>query len=219
MLQQKIDVVITDDHKLFRKGMRSLLGDFDFINKLYEAGNGRELLELLEKTTPKPDVILLDLRMPEMDGMEANKKLKELFPEIKVIVLTMENDEQFILHLINEGVNGYLMKNADPDELEQALKKVVENDFYFTDDISALVFRNFISGKKNVHIKDTTLTVREIQVLELICKEHTAAEIAEKLALSVRTIEGFRRKLLDKTGTKNMAGLVVYAIKNKIVNI
>lgn len=219
MRQQKIDVVITDDHKLFRKGIRSLLGDFDFINRLYEAGNGRELLELLEKTTPKPDVILLDLKMPEMDGMEANKKLKELFPEIKVIVLTMEDDEQFILHLINEGVNGYLMKNADPDELEMALKKVVENDFYFTDDISDLVFRNFISGKKNVHITDSFLSPREIQVLELICKEYTAAEIADELVLSVRTIDGFRSKLLQKTGTKNMAGLVVYALKNRIVDI
>lgn len=219
MGQKKIDVVITDDHKLFRKGIRSLLGDFDFINRLYEAGNGRELLELLEKTIPKPDLILLDLKMPEMDGIEANKKLKELYPEIKVIILTMEDDEQLIIHLINEGVNGYLMKNADPDELEIAIKRVIENDFYFTDDISALVFRNLVSGKKVEKIVEPILTPREIQVLELICKEYTAAEIAEELVLSVRTIDGFRSKLLEKTGTKNMAGLVVYALKNGIVNI
>lgn len=219
MGQRKIDVVIVDDHKLFRKGLRSLLSDFDFINRLYEAGNGCELLELLEQTTPRPDVILLDLKMPKMDGMEANNKLKELFPEIKVIILTMEDDEQLVLHLINEGVNGYLMKNADPDELEQAIKKVIENDFYFTDDISALVFRNLISGKKSEKATNSVLTPREIQVLELICKEYTAAEIADELALSVRTIDGFRSKLLEKTGTKNMAGLVVYALKNRIVNI
>ncbi len=217
MCLQKIDVVITDDHKLFRKGIRSLLGDFDFINNLYEAGNGRELLELLDKTIPKPHLVLLDLKMPEMDGMEANRMLKELYPEIKVIILTMEDDEQFILHLINEGVNGYLMKNADPDELEIAIKKVVENDFYFSDDISSLVFRNFISGKKSSIPPGPVLTPREIQVLELICKEYTGAEIADKLALSVRTIDGFRRKLLEKTGTRNMAGLVVYALKNNIV--
>lgn len=219
MSQRKIDVVITDDHKLFRKGICSLLEDFDFINRLYEAGNGLELLDLLEKTFPKPDIVLLDLKMPEMDGMEANRKLKELFPEIKVIVLTMEDDEQYILHLINEGINGYLMKNADPDELEIALKKVMGNDFYFTDDISDLVFRNFISGKKVEKIVDPVLTPREIQVLELICKEYTAAEMADELALSVRTIDGFRSKLLEKTGTKNMAGLVVYAFKNGIVKI
>jgi len=219
MRQRKIDVVITDDHKLFRKGMRSLLGDFTFINNLYEAGNGVELLDLLKKTTPKPDVILLDLKMPVMDGVEANKKLKEIYPDIKVIVLTMEDDEQYILHLINEGVNGYLMKNADPEELELALKKVVENDFYFTDNISALVFRNFVSGKKSTNINSAAISPRELQVLELICMEYTAAEIADKLALSVRTVEGFRRKLLYKTGTKNMAGLVVYALKNNIVKI
>ena len=219
MNQKKIDVVITDDHKLFRKGILSLLSDFDFIDKLYEAGNGIELLDLLEKTTPRPDVVLLDIKMPEMDGTEANKKLKELFPDIKVIILTMEDDEQFILHLINEGVNGYLMKNADPDELEEAIKKVIENDFYFTDDISAMVLRNFKYGKKVEKIAESVLTPREIQVLELICREYTAAEIADELMLSVRTIDGFRSKLLEKTGTKNMAGLVVYALKNGIVKI
>ena len=219
MDRKKIDIVITDDHKLFRKGIRSLLGDFDFINNVYEAGNGLELLDLLKKTSPKPDVVLLDLKMPEMDGMEANKKLKELYPKIKVIVLTMEDDEQLILHMINEGVNGYLMKNADPDQLEMAIKKVLEKDFYFTDDISSLVFRNFISGKKVEKVVETVLTHREVQVLELICKEYTAAEIADELALSVRTIDGFRSKLLEKTGTKNMAGLVVYALKNRIVDI
>ena len=219
MDEQKIDIVITDDHKLFRRGIRSLLGDFTFVKDIYEAGNGLELLEVIEKAPSKPHVILLDVKMPEMDGIEANKKLRELYPDIKVIILTMEDDEQFILHMINEGVNGYLMKNADPDELELALKKVVTNDFYFSDDISAMVFRNFISGKRQKEVSDSELTSREIEVLELICKEFTASEIAEKMNLSVRTIDGFRRKLLEKTGTKNMAGLVVYAIKNVIVKI
>lgn len=219
MLQRKIDVVITDDHKLFRKGIRSLLEDFEFIENLYETENGSELLDLLNNTTPKPDVILLDLKMPVMDGVEAHKKLREFYPDIKVIILTMEDDEQYILHLINEGVNGYLMKNADPDELEVALKKVVENDFYFTDDISALVFRNFTSGNKNKEASSVIISPRELQVLELICKENTAAEIADKLALSVRTVEGYRRKLLNKTGTKNIAGLVVFALKNNLVKI
>ncbi len=219
MLQKKIDIVITDDHKLFRKGIRSLLGDFEFINNIYEAGNGYELLNLIKNTEPQPDMVLLDLRMPEMDGVEANAKLKKLYPNIKVIILTMDDDEQYILHLINEGINGYLMKNAEPDELEIAITKVLENDFYFTDDISSLVFRNFLSGKKNVSVKNPELTPREVQIIELICKEYTAAEIADVLSLSVRTVEGFRSKLLEKTGTKNMAGLVVYALKNRLVNI
>ena len=217
MEQKKINIVVTDDHKLFRKGIKALLSDFDFVKETYEAGNGIELLELLKETKPQPDVVLLDLRMPGMDGIEVTPKIKELYPELKIIILTMEDDEQFILHMINEGVNGYLLKNADPDELEIALVKVMEKDFYFSDDISTLVFRNFKNKRKYNSSLLPHLSHRESQVLELICKEFTAAEIADKLGLSVRTIEGFRRKLLDKTGTKNMAGLVVYALKNNLV--
>ena len=216
---QKIDIIITDDHKLFRMGIHSLLNDFAFVNNIYEAGNGIELLDQIDKVPSKPHVVLLDIKMPEMDGMEANRQLRELYPDIKVIILTMEDDEQFILHMINEGVNGYLMKNADPEELELAIKKVISNDFYFSDDISALVFRNFIEGKRPRKQSDSVLTSRETEVLDLICKEYTAAEIADKMNVSVRTVDGFRRKLLGKTGTKNMAGLVVYAIKNGIVKI
>lgn len=219
MDRKKINVVVTDDHKLFRKGVKALLSDFDFVNEIFEAGNGFELLELLKKTEPKPDVVLLDLRMPGMDGMEVTTKIKELYPGLKIIILTLEDDEQFILYMINEGVNGYLLKNADPEELEMALIKVIEKDFYFSDDISKLVFNNLKNRDKFCTLLNPKLTDREIQVLELICKEFTAAEIAEKLTLSVRTIEGYRRKLLDKTGTKNMAGLVVYALKNNLVVI
>ncbi|MGM0377989.1 MAG: response regulator, partial [Bacteroidota bacterium] len=139
---QKIDLVITDDHKLFRKGLNALLSDFEFIGNIYEASNGIELLELLQSVDSKPDIILLDLQMPEMDGIKANKELKKFYPDIKVIILTMEDDAQFILHLIKQGVNGYLMKDVDPDELEIAIKSVIEKDFYFSDDISQLIYRN-----------------------------------------------------------------------------
>lgn len=217
---QKIDLVITDDHKLFRKGLSSLLSDFDFIGNIYEASNGIELLEMLQSVDSKPDLILLDLQMPEMDGITANKELKKVFPDIRVIILTMEDDAQLILHLIKQGVNGYLMKDADPDELEIAIKSVIEKDFYFSDDISQLIYRNLNKKKKKssglfIH----KFTPREIQTLELICKEYTAAEIAEELNLSVRTIEGYRSNLLDKSGAKNIAGLVVFALTNDLVNL
>ena len=217
MNSEKINIVITDDHKLFRKGMIALISDFDFIDNIWEAGSGNELLELLAKLNTLPDIILLDLRMPEMDGMEAQSRIKELYPSIKIIILTMEDDEQIILHMINEGVNGYLMKNADPDELELAIKRIISNDFYFSDNISGLVMRSFQQKKKSNYNLNPDLTKREIQVLELICKELTANEIADKLALSSRTVEGHKRKLLDKTGTKNMAGLVIYALKNDLI--
>lgn len=219
MEKGKVDIVVTDDHKLFRKGMRSLLSDFKFINTIYEAGSGNELLKLLEETSPLPDLILLDLKMPLMDGIEANKKLKKLYPDIKIIILTMDDDEQIILHMIREGVNGYLMKNAEPEELEKAILKVNEKDFYFSDDISKLILGNFGSNRQQGKTPIEELTPRELKTLELICKEYTAAEIASELKLSARTIEGYRSKLLDKTGAKNIAGLVVYALTNKLVEI
>lgn len=214
---KKTNIVVTDDHKLFRKGIMALLSDFDFIGEINEAGNGAELISLLESMNQIPDIILLDLRMPEMDGFEAQKRISELYPEIKIIILTMEDDEQFILHLIHEGVNGYLFKNADPEEMELALKNVLEKGFYFSDSISNLIISNLVNQPKSKNTLLSEISKREKQVLELICKEFTANEIAEKLNLSVRTVEGYRRNLLEKTGAKNMAGLVVFAIKNNLV--
>jgi DNA-binding NarL/FixJ family response regulator len=157
--------------------------------------------------------------MPVMDGIEASVKIKEHFPEVKILVLTMEDDEQIILHLITLGVNGYLLKNADPGELEMALSRLVTNEFYFPPDISKLLLLNMQHRKKNEENPVPELSAREREVLELICKENTAQEIADLLSISKRTVEGHRRNLLGKTGTKNMAGLVVFALKNKIINM
>jgi len=218
-MNKKIDILITDDHKLFRKGIAALLSDFEFIGEINEAENGLELLRLLDQMNKKPDVILLDIRMPEMDGIEAQKRIRSLYPEIKIIILSMEDDEQIVLHLIEEGVNGYLLKNADPDEMEFAIQKVVREGLYFSGRLSELIVKNAKrkdSEKEHTHHK---LTEKEIQILELICKQFTAAEIGNQLSLSVRTIEGYRRKLLEKTNSKNLAGLVVFALKNNLVSI
>jgi DNA-binding NarL/FixJ family response regulator len=219
MGNNKINIVITDDHKLFRKGIIALLEDFDFIGEINEASNGKELLELLSVIKILPDIILLDLRMPVMDGVEAQQKIRELYPGIKVIILTMEDDEQFILHLISEGVNGYLLKNADPVEMEQAILKVYEKGFYFSEDISSLVLKNLNKKEKAETIFNPDFSERELQVLKLICKEYTNAEIAETFDVSIRTAEGYRQKLVEKTGAKNIAGLVVLALKHKWVTI
>jgi DNA-binding NarL/FixJ family response regulator len=136
------NIVIADDHKLFRKGIMSLLADFDFVGKVYEAENGVELLNLLKETRPRPDVVLLDIQMPVMDGIEAHKQIRRKYPQQKVLIITMEADEQIMLHLISEGVNGYLMKNADPEELEEALKLVLKNDFYFPKEISQVLLKS-----------------------------------------------------------------------------
>lgn len=213
---KKINVIITDDHKLFRKGIIALLEDFDFIGETKEASNGAELIDLLAKMKVLPDVILLDLRMPVMDGVEAHKQIRKLYPEIKVIILTMEDDEQYILHLISGGVNGYLLKNADPDEMERAILKVVENGYYFSENISTLVVKGIVKKDVSEALPIADFNERELQILELICKEFTAAEIAEELNLSVRTVEGYRQKLVDKAGVKNVAGLVIFAVKNNL---
>ena len=216
MEEKKINVIITDDHKLFRKGIIALLEDFDFIGETREASNGAELLDLLAKIKTLPDVILLDLTMPVMDGVEAHKKISKLYPEIKVIILTMEDDEQYILHLISEGVNGYLLKNADPDEMERAILKVVEKGFYFSENISTLVVKGMVKKDMSESLPNLDFNERELQILELICKEFTAGEIAEKLNLSVRTVEGYRQKIIEKAGVKNVAGLVIFAVKNNL---
>ncbi|KAF0237013.1 MAG: LuxR family transcriptional [Prolixibacteraceae bacterium] len=219
MEDKKINVIVTDDHKLFRKGIIALLEDFNFIGETMEASNGAELIDLLAKIKTPPDVILLDLRMPVMDGVETHKKISKLYPEIKVIILTMEDDEQFILHLISEGVNGYLLKNADPDEMEKAILNVVEKGYYFSENISTLVLQSLKRMEKTDAIFNPDFTERELLVLELICREYSNSEIAEEMNISIRTAEGYRQKLLDKSGAKNIAGLVVLALKYNWISL
>lgn len=210
--------MIADDHALFRKGMASLISEFDGIELIGEAENGRELLEKIEIT--QPDVVLLDLKMPEMDGIEANKEIQKKYPDISVVVLSMYNEEKFIIHLIEHGANGYLLKNAEPDEVEDAIHAVIRNGYYFNDHISRVMLKGLITKKKikpsfNSNIE---FTQREMQVLQLICKEFTNNEIAQQLFLSQRTIDGYRNKLLTKIGAKNTAGIVMYAVKNGLVD-
>ncbi len=219
MENDKINIVITDDHNLFRKGIIALLEDFDFVGEINEASNGAELLELLAGMKTLPDVILLDLRMPVMDGVEAHEKIRNLYSGIKVIILTMEDDEQYILHLISQGVNGYLLKNAEPDEMETAIKKVITTGFYFSDDISLMVMRNLKNKDKAEAVFNPDFNERELKVLELICKEYSNGEIAEAFDVSIRTAEGYRQKLVEKAGAKNIAGLVVLALKYNWVSV
>ncbi|MCL3778833.1 response regulator transcription factor [Prolixibacteraceae bacterium JC049] len=220
MVSKKIDVVIADDHSLFRKGMRAILDDFSCVSNIYEAANGRELIDLLKVTEPIPDVVLLDLKMPIMDGIEATEIIKEQFPSVKIIVLSMQDDERFILHLIEKGVSGYLFKNADPKEVEESLVAVIDRNFYFNEEMSQIVYKSFLKKQKlkELHEK-VAFSDKELDVLTYLCQEYTAAEIGEKMQLSPRTIEGYRKNLMYKTGSKNLAGLVVYAIKNDLVEI
>lgn len=212
-----IKYVIADDHKIFRQGLRYALADDHRLKLVGEAENGAALLQLVEKQ--QPDVILLDLKMPEMDGIEATRKIHESYPDVKILMLTTYDDEHFIMHLLELGANGYLLKNADPEEIKRAIHFVYENDHYFNHLVSNTMLRAITRKNSGLKIHEAIkLNDRETDVLKLICQELTTAEIAEKIFLSPRTIEGLRTSLIEKTGVRNTAGLVLYAIKNGIVS-
>lgn len=215
---KSISYVIADDHQIFRQGLKLVLGDDKGLNFLGEAENGIALLKLLE--TVSPDVILLDLKMPEMDGFEATREIRKRFPEIKVLILTMHDEEHFILHMLEAGANGYLLKNANPEEIQQAIRAVHETNHYFNDLVSKAMLKSIV--QKNIAKPDfkssIQLTEKEITVLRLICHELTSAEIGEKVFLSARTVEGIRAGMMEKIGVRNIAGLVMYAAKNGIAD-
>ena len=211
--------MIADDHRLFRTGMVAVLKEIKGITVINEAGNGKELLTKL--IHEQPDVILMDIKMPEMDGIEATEIVINRYPDVKVIMLTMHDDEQFITHMVDLGAHGYLLKNADVTELELAIHKVMKQGYYFNDKVSEVLLTSLIGKKAKMDKKKKNginLSKREHEVLQLICEGFTNSEIAEKLFLSTRTVEGYRYKLCDKVGVKNTAGLVRYAIKNGLVD-
>lgn len=214
-----ISIALADDHKLFREGIRYLLENMDSVTMIFEAANGKELLEMVKEE--QPDIILLDLEMPEMDGITALKILKADYPRIGVIILTMYNDDKMISHLMEQGANGYLLKNTNQEELELAIKSVSEKGFYFNDYMAKAMLTGLKSqNQKKPALKNSVeLTSREMEVLELICQELTTKEIADKLFISHRTAEGHRKNLIDKFGVKNTAGLIIKAIKEGIITI
>lgn len=214
-----IRVMIADDHRLFRTGLVAVLKEMKGIKVINEAENGKELLAKL--IHERPDVILMDIKMPEMDGIEATEIVIAKYPDIKVIMLTMHDDEQFITHMVDLGAHGYLLKNSDVRELELAINKVMKQGYYFNDKVAEVLLTNLIGKKSKLIIKEKhelSFSKREHEVLQLICEGFTNSEIAEKLFLSTRTVEGYRYKLCDKVGVKNTAGLVRFAIKNGLVD-
>lgn len=209
-----INYIIADDHAIFRQGLKLVLGDDPELNFSGEAENGIELMKLLEEVVP--DVILLDLKMPVMDGFEATKQIRAKYPLVKVLILTMHDEEHMILHMLESGANGYLLKNADPEEIKLAIHTVAELNYYFNDFVSNTMLKKIVH--KNAAVPSfkpaPDLNDREIKILQLICQEHTASEIGEKVFLSARTVEGIRAGIMEKVGVRNIAGLVMYAVKN-----
>jgi DNA-binding NarL/FixJ family response regulator len=214
-----IKVALVDDQTLFLKGLRLILEGYPEIDIVIEADNGSDFLAAV--ALQAPDVVLLDLKMPGMDGIEVAEKLKAIAPEVKIILLTMHDDEHFIHHVLSLGANGYLLKNEEPAILREAIQKVMTQEYYLNDYVAKALLSNIkkkdTSSESNKKEALFTLTPREKEILQLICEEHTTGEIAQQLFISKRTVEGHRQNLLDKTGVRNTAGLVIYALKNQLV--
>ena len=218
-MKEKIKIAVVDDHTLFRKGMASILQQVPDFEVVMDANNGREFLDKLA-TTPV-DVVLLDLQMPELDGIKTTQIMQKDFPDVKIIILSMHDEDQFVLHLMEIGANGYLLKDTDSDEVEKAIRKVAEDEHYFSEFVSRVMLRRMTRKNSTPDLKlfnfKTDLSEREIQVLKHICEGLTTTEISELLYLSPRTVEGHRLKMMEKLGLKNTAGLVAFAIKNQLV--
>jgi len=214
---EPIRIAIADDYAIFRDGLKVGLKSDRNLQVVLEAGNGIDLIEGL-KNQPI-DVILMDLKMPVMDGIEATREVKKLNEAIKVLAVTMYDDDQFIIHLMENGANGYLLKNAEPEEIRKAIYAAHETGYYFNDIVNkALLKKLVIKG----HVKPSfnqqvAFSERELEVLKLICEEKTANEIGQEIFLSPRSVEGVRQRLIEKVGVKNTAGLVMFAVKNGII--
>jgi len=215
-LNRPIKVAIADDHALFRAGVKTaLLGKKD-VELIAEADNGMQLLNLLKHI--EPDVILLDIQMPIMDGIQTLPEIRKLYPGVKVIILSMHNDHSMISKLMEIGANSYLTKNSDSETIYQAIKTCYEQEFFFNE----LTNKALLSGLRTKRTEpsspqDINLSEKEVTILKLMCEEKTTKEIADIVEISPRTVEAIRDKLKTKTGAKSMAGLVMYALKSGII--
>ena len=211
-------IVLADDHALFRTGLKNLLSLEPGFEVVGEASDGRELLALLE--TVDPDVILLDIAMPGMDGMEAAAEIMHRWPRSRIVTLSMFGEEEYYFKMVSLGVKAFLLKNSDIGEVLEAIRTVVEGGTYFSQELLFNLVSSLRSSTQDAHVEDNTdISEREHEILLEICKGLSNQEIGEKLFISKRTVDKHRANILAKTNCKNTANLVVYAIKNKLVEI
>jgi len=219
-MKNKIKIALADDELLFRQGLKAILESNDTIDVLFDAENGQHLITSLRATNTLPEIVITDLKMPELNGVEVTKLIKKEFPTIKVIALTSYFSKPFILNMISIGAVAYLAKNSTPALMIKTIIEVANKGFYYDEQVLQYIHES-ITNLKDKNTKSTFdtnyFTKRELEVLELICKQYTTKDISKKLFISPRTVEGHRNNLLLKTDVKNVAGLVIYALKNKLV--
>jgi DNA-binding NarL/FixJ family response regulator len=212
---EKINVILVDDHQLFREGLKLMLNLNPKIGAIFQAANGVEFLELLEKVTP--DVVLMDIDMPLMDGVEATNQALLSYPKLRIIALSMYGDDEYYIKMIEAGARGFILKNSDIEVVEEAISTVMTGQNYFSSEVMANLVMH-LNQKKTAEAK-TELTERESEILYHICKGLSNQEIADTLFLSKRTVDKHRENILSKTNVKNTAGLVMYAIKHGIIQV
>jgi len=214
-MNAKFKVIVVDDHELFRQGVIMTISKLDFVDVIGEASNGKELLQLL--TQHIPDAILLDIKMPEMDGIETTKAVLSKYPDIKIVALSMFGDEIYLENMITAGAQGFILKNTNATDLKRAIETIAKGQQYFSEEFIPYFTKKYISGK--TQNEQNTLSKREIEVLSLIGKGFTNQEIADELFISIKTVANHRASLILKTGSKNTVTLLSYAIRNKLIEI
>ena len=211
-MKTKKKVMIVEDHTIFREGMKRVISEMEDLELVGEAENGSVFLQLLKKV--EPDIVLMDIQMPVMDGIEATEKALKIYPSLKILVLSMFGEEEYVYSMVDRGVSGFILKTSGLMDFDRAIKKILDGQQYYSEEIMGILvkkFRSYDSPDKLV------LSEKEKDVLRLLCKGLSNTEIADKLFLSVRTVEGYRNKLLQKTGSSNVLNLVIFAVKNKLV--
>jgi len=207
---KKFKIIIADDHALFRHGLKLILSEFSDLEVIADVPNGKELVELTEKLDP--DLVIMDINMPVLNGIEASKIILKKNPERKILVVSMYSEEQYYTAVIETGVRGFILKDAENSEFREAVRSILNGKTYFSQELLLKLIRN-----KNA-MPDVRFTRREQEILDLICQGLGTPDISEKLFLSERTVENHRASLLAKTGCKNSLSLVIYALKNNLVN-
>ncbi|WP_341900896.1 MULTISPECIES: response regulator transcription factor [Fluviicola] len=222
-MEQIIKIGLVEDQLLFRTGIKAILSSWKNLEVVFESGDGYSVIEKLAVESTIPDVMLVDLSLPpngskEYSGENLTIDLNKFFPQIKIIILSVHRDENYMARLIETGAHGYLVKDSDPQEVYEAIHAVYSKGSYINELTLKAIQRNL--GKKSKPLQPVTdLTKREVEILQLTCQQYTAEEIANKLFISVKTVNGHRNNLLQKTGSRNVTGLVIYAIKNQLVEL
>lgn len=220
MKKETIRVAVADDHALFREGLKMIVNSCEDMRLIFEAENGQVLLNGIESMSERPDVVLLDLKMPVMDGIETTRELKIQYPEIKILILTMLDQDDYIIHLLDMGANGYLLKNSSAEEVQRAISAVMNNGLYFNDHVSKVMLEGLKRKRAAPPVLDATtkISAREVEVCELMAKGFTTQEIADRLFISARTVETHRKNLMEKLEVKNSAGIIYKAVKEGLLS-